>query len=269
MLSLGPLPITAVLVLLGFAASAGVAWTLERSGPPERVKPLLSPLLDVLLVGLVGARLGFVLRAWPDYAAEPAAILMIGDGGYWLPAGIVAAIGFGVWRTRREPVVRKPLALAAVVGLLAWVALGSGLRQWQRDTLPIPEVPLARFDGGAVQLPDFKGRPLVVNLWATWCPPCRREMPALIAAQAAHPDVQFVFVNQGEDADTIGRFLQASGHALAPVLLDRDQQVAARIQTRGLPTTLFYAADGRLAAAHMGPLTRASLSARLATLGGH
>src|SRR3546814_7473677 len=64
------------------------------------------------------------------------------------------------------------------------------------------------------------GEPMVVNLWATWCPPCRREMPVLAKAQEERGDVTFVFVNQGESESEIRDYLRESHLQLSNVLLD-------------------------------------------------
>src|SRR3546814_14561413 len=70
----------------------------------------------------------------------------------------------------------------------------------------------------------FRSRPMVLNLWATWCPPCRREMPVLEQAQGRYPGVVFVLVNQGEDRGTIHRYLDRAGLDLDHVLLDPHSQ---------------------------------------------
>ncbi|WP_459655422.1 TlpA family protein disulfide reductase, partial [Achromobacter xylosoxidans] len=69
-------------------------------------------------------------------------------------------------------------------------------------------------------LAAFQGKPTVVNLWASWCPPCRREMPAFEQAQAANPDIHFVFLNQGEAASTVRQYLDEHAPSLANALLD-------------------------------------------------
>lgn len=263
MLSLGPLPMTAVLLLLGLSCAAGVAYTLGRASPDRAWRPLVSQLVDLLLVGLLVARLAFVLRWWSQYLAEPWSILMIHDGGFLAVPGIFGAILFGIWRTRRNAAMRRPLGAAAFAGLLAWLALSAGLREVQQHTVVIPDTALLKMDGQPARLSDFRGQPLVVNLWASWCPPCRREMPVLAAAQQRYPDTQFVFVNQGEGREAITLYLQRSGVEIEQVLLDAERAVAAAIQTRGLPATLFFDTEGRLLETHLGPLTTASLSAKL------
>ena len=121
--------------------------------------------------------------------------------------------------------------------------------------------------GGAVRLPEFTGRPMVVNLWATWCPPCRREMPVLAEAQAQRADVAFVFVNQGEGANEVRDYLRGGAMALRNVVLDPASRVSQSTGARGLPTTLFFDAGGRLVDVHMGELTRAGLAQKLRRFG--
>jgi thiol-disulfide isomerase/thioredoxin len=106
----------------------------------------------------------------------------------------------------------------------------------------------------------------VVNLWATWCPPCRREMPALQQAQAANPDVNIVFVNQGEESHTVAAFLDRQGLALSNVLVDPESRTGAALGHGALPTTLFFDANGQLAGTRIGELSQATLTQRLASL---
>ena len=120
--------------------------------------------------------------------------------------------------------------------------------------------------GGELDLRQAPGVPTVVNLWATWCPPCRREMPVLGAAQQARPDVHFVFLNQGESAQQVATYLARSGLALRNVLLDGRGEAGATLGHRSLPTTLFFDASGRLVDTRVGELSEASLAERLATL---
>ena len=104
------------------------------------------------------------------------------------------------------------------------------------------------------------GQPMVVNLWASWCPPCVREMPVLEQAQKDHPDITFVFVNQGEHPDAIRRFLNKQGLLLDNVLTDLNGNMGRITGSPAMPTTLFYDAQGRQLDSHLGELSSASLA---------
>ena len=101
----------------------------------------------------------------------------------------------------------------------------------------------------------FTGRPTVVDLWASWCQPCRREMPVLGRAQAASPDVDFVFINQGEAPARVLRYRQDENLRLRNVLLDASGTAGRAFDQQGLPTTLFFDARGRLVSARIGALS--------------
>ncbi|MEO6742970.1 MAG: TlpA disulfide reductase family protein [Caldimonas sp.] len=161
--------------------------------------------------------------------------------------------------------LRKALPLAALAIALAWIALPGALRFGADPPVSaIDALPIAPLQGGPAGLAArAAGRPLVVNLWATWCGPCRHEMPLLAEAQRKRSDIAFAFANQGEDAATAQRYLADGGLALDHVLLDPGKAIGAAIGSRALPITLFYAADGRLIDTHVGALTAGSLEAAL------
>lgn len=119
--------------------------------------------------------------------------------------------------------------------------------------MPVPGRPLASDftladpDGLLHRLSDHRGRPVILNFWATWCPPCRAEMPSM---QRAHETlvkegIVLIAVNVGDDIDSIDEFL-AVLPVTFPLPLDRDGQVAARYPMRGLPTTFVIDPNGRI-----------------------
>lgn len=122
--------------------------------------------------------------------------------------------------------------------------------------------------GNPVNLRDYAGQPLVVNLWATWCPPCRREMPVLMQAQQREAAITFLFVNQGESAALVSEFIAAQQLSLGNLLLDEQVKLGQLVGSRALPTTLFYDAEGRQIGSHLGELSHASLERALARLRG-
>jgi len=123
---------------------------------------------------------------------------------------------------------------------------------------------LSTLDGQSTTLVDLQpGKPKVVNIWASWCPPCIREMPVLEKAQERYPDITFVFVNQGEQVETINSFLGQQDLSIRNVLSDVSGSFASATGSQALPTTLFYDAEGRQVDVHMGELSNASLAQKL------
>ena len=113
---------------------------------------------------------------------------------------------------------------------------------------PAPDFELVDTDGKLHRLSDYRGKTVILNFWATWCPPCREEIPSMNRAwrQLAQEDVVMLAVNMGEDEDTIFVFT-ADYPAEFPLLLDRDGSVIAQWPVKGLPTTYIIAQDGSIA----------------------
>ena len=153
-----------------------------------------------------------------------------------------------------KPTDRRPLWLG--LGLLLVALLGWLL--WQRtlpaqpappiSTQPAPEVghpapdfTLTTLDGAEIRLADLRGKPVVLNFWATWCPPCRREMPALevIWQQHNRGDVMVLGVDQGESPAVVSEYVRQNVGVTFPLPLDRRQDVGDLYLVRSLPTTFF------------------------------
>lgn len=263
-LQLGPLVLSLPL-LLG-AAAFFLAGFVGRRLAQAQAAEVEWHLLRTLLFGLLPARLAFVLQFRDAYLKSPLDILDIRDGGWHAAVGLGAALAYaGVVLARRAP-LRKPLAGAFAVGAGIWLAGALVLSANAPDEVRMPQLALSSMDGTTVALSVYEGRPTVVNLWATWCPPCQREMPVLHAAQLSRPDVNFVFLNQGESAQQVAAYLSKSGLALRNVLLDGRGEVGAAVGHRALPTTPFFDTRGRLVDTRVGELSEASLADRLSHL---
>lgn len=254
-LQLGPLafPLSGLLFLAGLLVVFVLVSHMER-----RLELRLEPdLWLVLLVGLLAARLGHILLHWSAYSADWLAALRIWQSGYSLVTGLVAAaLTLGLASRRRRQALW--LILPLLTGLLVWQGLTLAVDRLA-EARQLPDIELADLNEQPVGLKDFQGRPLVVNLWASWCPPCRREMPALSRSQQQHPEIDFLFVNQREAAPIVENFLSRLEIVLDNVLLDTRGQITEQLGLRGLPTTLFFDPSGRLVDTHMGELSQARL----------
>jgi|GEM_PF-763496 len=142
--------------------------------------------------------------------------------------------------------LRYTLNLLIGIALLAAGALGL-LALLTRPSLPgepmaqpLPDVTLLDASGAPVSLAELRGRPLLLNVWATWCPPCDGEMPALEALhqQQGGAGAQVVAVNLQEASPVVAAYLAEKGLTL-PVLLDGAGELAAQLDVTYLPTTFF------------------------------
>lgn len=263
-LQLGPLVLSLPL-LLGAAAFIAATFVGRRLGG-DAAAGVEKHLLRALLLGLLGARLAFVAQFREPYLAAPLDILDIRDGGWRPLVGAAVALAYVAIVMARRGAPRKALGAALATGAGLWIAGALALWAAAPGDQRMPRLELLAMDGRSVALSSFQGRPTVVNLWATWCPPCRREMPVLGKAQASHGGINFVFVNQGEPPQRVAAYLQGSGLELRNVLLDPRGEVATALARRALPTTLFFDAQGRLVDSRVGELSEATLAERLAVI---
>jgi thiol-disulfide isomerase/thioredoxin len=264
--NLGPLsmPIAVILASVAVLVAAGVGIQVGRA----QKAGIAYVLTDMLLAGMLVARVAFITIWFDAYRIAPWSMLDIRDGGFSPWAGMAAALLVAIWHGWRRAAVRKPLALGLTAGALVWGGTFTAIRMMQNTTLPA--VPLTTLAGEPADLAQLAaGKPLVVNMWATWCPPCRRELPTLAAAQKQEAGVRFVFADQGEDARTVQRYLSAASLELDNVVLDAGAGMGREVGSGGLPTTLFYDSNGRLVDTHMGQLTAGSLASKLDRLRSH
>ncbi|MFC3284208.1 redoxin family protein [Litchfieldella rifensis] len=213
----------------------------------------------LLLVWLLGARLGHVLTHLESYAGAPLDILKFWQPGYHGLWGLLAAAIWTAWAFR-DHALRLIGGIALLVGSSAlWLVLvtlnpggnGMALRE-------LPDLALEDLDGNPVNLQTLPGERILINLWATWCPPCLREMP-LLAEADARDGVTVVVANQGETLLQVTRYLDEQGLVFRYALLDPHQELMGRIEAPGLPTTVLFDAQGRALERHVGELSRAQL----------
>jgi peroxiredoxin len=138
------------------------------------------------------------------------------------------------------------LCLTVITSAFAAGGADQGLKPLP-ERPPAPAFDLEGPDGESVRLADFRGRPVIVNFWATWCPPCREEMPSMQRAweQVRDEGIALIAINVGEDAETIKRFTQSYPVGF-PLPMDLDSQVVQSWPVKGLPTTFVVDPEGRL-----------------------
>lgn len=140
-------------------------------------------------------------------------------------------------------------ANAALAGEIDWQAAHDGglAKLSPTDPTPVPETSFTDPEGGTHSLADYKGKVVLLNFWATWCAPCREEMPSLDALQAelGSDDFQVVAIAAGHNpAPAIEKFLTEARITNLPVLLDPRQTLARGMGVMGMPVTVLIDRDG-------------------------
>ncbi len=231
------------------------AWLLLGLSPSARSRWFNG----LLLAWLVGARLGHVALNFDAYAAAPLDVLRLWQPGYHGLWGLLAALIWTGWALR-DRLLSMIGAMGLTVGAsVLWLVLVT-LAPFG-DDMPLRELPditLENLDGEPVNLQQLQGELVVVNLWATWCPPCLREMP-LLAEADTRDGVTAVVINQGEELLQVARYLDEQELAFRYPLLDPNQQMIRTMESPGLPTTVLFDREGRAVERHVGELSRAQL----------
>jgi cytochrome c biogenesis protein CcmG, thiol:disulfide interchange protein DsbE len=130
---------------------------------------------------------------------------------------------------------------------------------------PAPDFAMVLDDGRYLRLSELQGKPVVLNFWATWCGPCRLEMPELVKAAGADPNLVVLATDVQEARSPVEDFAAAFRMNL-PIVLDKDGKVRNLYRVPGLPTTYFIDTTGRIASVVVGPLTPQVLADRLAEI---
>lgn len=171
----------------------------------------------------------------------------------WLAIFILIASAAWIWISRGEP-----------------GSTSEGKLSLPRQGFQAPEFSLETPEGETISLSDLRGRPVLINLWTSWCPPCRAEMPALNRVYHEYGDEGFEILainstwqDRREDAMAFAAELGLD----FPVLLDTDGQVSRIYQLRSLPTSFFIGKDGVIREVVIGgPMSEALLRIRVEEL---
>ncbi len=158
-----------------------------------------------------------------------------------------------------------PLLILAVWGAL--LLAGPAAPTLARVGQPAPDFALTDLDGNPLSLADLRGRPVIVNFWASWCGPCRDEFALLTSAAAAHEGEQLAVVGiVFRDGSEAAREFLAQMGATWPTAMDRNEAVAAQFGIIWPPDTFFIDRDGVVVRRQIGKLSAADLERGLAKI---
>lgn len=171
----------------------------------------------------------------------------------WVAVALISviAIATALFLFQRNNVAKNPLK-----GVIN-VALDIGGQRFMRWHTP-RELPLMSFQdatGRTLTLSDFHGRVILLNIWATWCPPCREEMPSLdrLNAKRGGPDFEVVALSIDREPDLIDSFYQDFGIQTLKYYVDPTTRASDTLRAPGVPTTLIIDREGREIGRAMGP----------------
>lgn len=129
-----------------------------------------------------------------------------------------------------------------------------------------PNFTLETLDGDSFTLSEMRGQPVVLNFWATWCPPCRAEIPYFQAASRKYNgQVAIVGIDDGEPADTVAPFVAELGMSY-PVALDLHSEISKQYRVNSLPSTFFVDRNGTIRHIQIGIISQAVLEDQIARL---
>ena len=157
-----------------------------------------------------------------------------------------------------------------------WIAYSQEPAEMAFDAEGLTEAPIAGYlapsftltshQGEEMSLADFQGQPVVLNFWATWCPPCRAEIPHLQDASLKYNgQVAIIGIDQGEPLTLVADFVAQFGVSY-PMLLDLNSDVNREYNVRALPTTIFIDSNGVVREVYTGIINGAVLEDRIEQL---
>jgi thiol-disulfide isomerase/thioredoxin len=241
-------------------AAVVAVWLFVAVGSHRRMAGESATVSIAAALGFVFARLAYVAIHFSDYLVEPLAILKVWQGGFLPLPGILAALIILGWKTLPDRRVRMMALLIVLSG--SWYVADRLLTTTAQSPFVTTPVGLKTLTGADFDPASLKGQPYVINLWADWCPPCRREMPLLAETAHKHPEVAFLFINQGDLPNVAAKLPTQHGVNPATILLD-DAALLSAAYGGALPSTIFVGPAGDVRSVHTGEISRAALSDKI------
>lgn len=265
-----------------------VVWLVRRTALFLNIEATLPAKIaeHSLWIGIAASRLGHVVWNWSAFEEKPWTALYLWQPGYSYIAGVSAILIYAVYRIfKLDVTLRSPVAAALCGGFSVPGLLFAGIlvtmNKFVAESILVPgdAVPQYEFtdlDGQPAGFDDFKGKGLVVNFWATWCAPCRREMSLLESVFQGYRNqgIVVIGISVGESLATVQRYVDSIG-VTYPIWADqvrpnqsntRALALSDRFNVVGLPTTFFVNRNGIIESSHVGELNRAIIQERILDL---
>jgi cytochrome c biogenesis protein CcmG, thiol:disulfide interchange protein DsbE len=169
---------------------------------------------------------------------------------------------------KARAIVAGVIVVALVGGVILILRIGTGSASSTtvvRLGKPAPTFSLRSLDGPQVDLASYRGKPVILNFWASWCDPCRRELPLLLLERGKHPGVELVGIVY-QDADAPAKAFHDNIGGDWPGLSDPGGKVASEYLVRAIPETFFIDKGGVLRDRNFGEIDQGTLDQKLAMI---
>lgn len=210
--------------------------------------------------GLLVSRLTYVAQHPNAFSYDWLTIFYFWQPGYSLTAALITACMVTLMHFKTQSKALSAAFATILVAVLIW----AGLKLWQPldndQVQTLPEIQLPTLQGQAINFSEQK-QPLIINLWASWCAPCLREIPALVYFAQQNPNLTIWLVNAGESSITVENFVRNNPKLDLPenmLVLDPNQRLMQHFNAPGLPVTLAFN-QGQLMDSHIGEINPARL----------
>lgn len=247
--------------------------------PKEFRRMVTDKVFNLFLTFVLGWKLSPLFFQFGTVAVQPSALLYLPGGMPGVGLGVLFSLGYG-FLVLKDPWKRipdgagNPFRRAFLVGGLSLVMWGSLTMlvypALKANPATAPDFTLEQSDGKSVHLAELQGKPVILNFWASWCPPCRAEFPELeVFAQKWKDKAVLLSINASstEKSDEDSRSFLSGQKVSYPVVYDHDGAVQKLYGVTSLPTTLVLDSQGRILERKVGAVTEALLSGILEKTG--
>jgi thiol-disulfide isomerase/thioredoxin len=236
-----------------------------------------------LWIGIVASRLSFALLNRDSFSAKPWSVLYLWQPGYLFSAGIITALAYVLYRIHRQEAKQRRATISSLsagfsLPVLLFISMLLTMNQFvdteifiPGDTVPGDKATTDLY-GKPVSFADFAGKGLVVSFWATWCPPCRREMPLLEEVYSKYKSKEIVVIGVSMDSShkTIKNYIESVGVTYPIwgniVTNGSSASLSNMFGIVGFPTTFFVDTNGVIQSSYVGELNLAILNNRIPEL---
>lgn len=220
-----------------------------------------------VISGFIFARILFVIMHASYYKNSLFSMVNIYDRDLNLMGAIIGAVAFTFLYYKKKPLSKACLYRLALIIVLSAVFVGiNHLEQATRGTIFFK----VENSSQSEKIDILKTKSLkVINFWATWCPPCIKEMPVLIHASKIHKDIDFIFVNQFQTAEDVAIFEEKYDLKIPNLIFNDGSNPLLSTQGKALPTTLFLDDENKIIYSHIGAITAPGLDIKLNSLKNH